>query len=214
MLSRSPRLNVITTSKFFGKVCGMKNDRNDNGQRRNRGTRRRVVDLCEFCVFCVDRRVCRAGRSPAAGAQPADRSRRPSSAAGELLVQQCGFCHGANARGGSGGPDLTRSALVQTDENGQAARRVPPGRPARSRDAEVRPERRAERRPRRVPARRDLSQFEPPPLQDPRHPRRRSQGGRRRTSPARAAAARATRRTATSRASARSTSRRRCRGGC
>ena len=37
----------------------------------------------------------------------------------ELLVQQCGFCHGANARGGSGGPDLTRSALVQTDENGR-----------------------------------------------------------------------------------------------
>lgn len=37
----------------------------------------------------------------------------------ELHVQQCGFCHGANARGGSGGPDLTRSALVQTDENGR-----------------------------------------------------------------------------------------------
>jgi cytochrome c oxidase cbb3-type subunit 3 len=36
-----------------------------------------------------------------------------------LHVAQCGFCHGANARGGSGGPDLTRSALVQSDENGQ-----------------------------------------------------------------------------------------------
>jgi mono/diheme cytochrome c family protein len=36
----------------------------------------------------------------------------------DLLGQQCGFCHGANARGGSGGPDLTRSALVQEDENG------------------------------------------------------------------------------------------------
>jgi cytochrome c oxidase cbb3-type subunit III len=36
-----------------------------------------------------------------------------------LHVQECGFCHGANARGGSGGPDLTRSALVQTDENGK-----------------------------------------------------------------------------------------------
>lgn len=36
-----------------------------------------------------------------------------------LLVDQCGFCHGANARGGSGGPDLTRSALVQTDEDGK-----------------------------------------------------------------------------------------------
>ena len=36
-----------------------------------------------------------------------------------LLVDQCGFCHGANARGGSGGPDLTRSTLVQTDEDGK-----------------------------------------------------------------------------------------------
>jgi cytochrome c oxidase cbb3-type subunit III len=37
----------------------------------------------------------------------------------KLHVEQCGFCHGANARGGSGGPDLTRSTLVQSDENGQ-----------------------------------------------------------------------------------------------
>ena len=38
----------------------------------------------------------------------------------QLLVAQCGFCHGSNARGGSGGPDLTRSALVQDDEGGKA----------------------------------------------------------------------------------------------
>lgn len=37
----------------------------------------------------------------------------------ELLVQHCGFCHGANARGGSGGPDLTRSTIVLEDENGK-----------------------------------------------------------------------------------------------
>jgi mono/diheme cytochrome c family protein len=37
----------------------------------------------------------------------------------KLLVDHCGFCHGANARGGSGGPDLTRSTLVQTDEEGK-----------------------------------------------------------------------------------------------
>jgi cytochrome c oxidase cbb3-type subunit 3 len=37
----------------------------------------------------------------------------------KLLVDQCGFCHGANARGGSGGPDLTRSTLVQGDESGK-----------------------------------------------------------------------------------------------
>jgi cytochrome c oxidase cbb3-type subunit 3 len=37
----------------------------------------------------------------------------------QLLVSQCGFCHGSNARGGSGGPDLTRSVLVQDDEGGK-----------------------------------------------------------------------------------------------
>ena len=48
----------------------------------------------------------------------------------KLLVDQCGFCHGANARGGSGGPDLTRSALVQTDEDGkQLAEFLAAGRP-------------------------------------------------------------------------------------
>jgi len=37
----------------------------------------------------------------------------------QLLVQQCGFCHGSNARGGQQGPDLTRSEIVQSDENGK-----------------------------------------------------------------------------------------------
>jgi mono/diheme cytochrome c family protein len=37
----------------------------------------------------------------------------------QLLIQQCGFCHGSNARGGQQGPDLTRSDLVQSDENGK-----------------------------------------------------------------------------------------------
>jgi cytochrome c oxidase cbb3-type subunit 3 len=37
----------------------------------------------------------------------------------EILASQCGFCHGSNARGGSGGPDLTRSVLVQDDEGGK-----------------------------------------------------------------------------------------------
>ena len=37
----------------------------------------------------------------------------------QLMAQECGFCHGANARGGSSGPDITRSALVMEDENGK-----------------------------------------------------------------------------------------------
>ena len=37
----------------------------------------------------------------------------------EVIVNQCGFCHGSTARGGSSGPDLTRSELVQSDEGGK-----------------------------------------------------------------------------------------------
>jgi mono/diheme cytochrome c family protein len=48
----------------------------------------------------------------------------------QLHVAQCGFCHGANARGGSSGPDLTRSMLVQSDEEGrQLAEFLAVGRP-------------------------------------------------------------------------------------
>jgi len=37
-----------------------------------------------------------------------------------LMTAQCGFCHGSNARGGAnGGPDLTRSEIVQLDEGGK-----------------------------------------------------------------------------------------------
>jgi len=36
-----------------------------------------------------------------------------------LQTAQCGFCHGSNARGGQQGPDLTRSEVVQSDENGK-----------------------------------------------------------------------------------------------
>jgi cytochrome c oxidase cbb3-type subunit 3 len=51
----------------------------------------------------------------------------------QLLVAQCGFCHGSNARGGQQGPDLTRSALVQGDENGkQLGEFLKVGRPERN----------------------------------------------------------------------------------
>ena len=35
-----------------------------------------------------------------------------------LFTAQCGFCHGANAKGGEGGPDLLRAIPVLDDENG------------------------------------------------------------------------------------------------
>src|SRR5881409_379542 len=35
-----------------------------------------------------------------------------------LFTSRCGFCHGRDAAGGEGGPDLTVSALVAADVNG------------------------------------------------------------------------------------------------
>jgi cytochrome c oxidase cbb3-type subunit III len=56
-----------------------------------------------------------------AGAQLISRPVPPADAVerGErLFVASCGFCHGANAKGGEGGPDLVRSVLVLDDEDG------------------------------------------------------------------------------------------------
>ena len=36
----------------------------------------------------------------------------------------CGFCHGQNARGGEGGPDLLHSVVVLGDEGRQGTRPV------------------------------------------------------------------------------------------
>jgi len=38
----------------------------------------------------------------------------------QLFGANCGFCHGSDARGGEGGPNLLRSQLVLTDQNGEA----------------------------------------------------------------------------------------------
>jgi cytochrome c oxidase cbb3-type subunit III len=65
------------------------------------------------------------GQPPAFDADAVERGR-------QLLGSQCGFCHGSTARGGSSGPDLTRSELVQTDENGkQLGEFLSAGRPER-----------------------------------------------------------------------------------
>jgi cytochrome c oxidase cbb3-type subunit 3 len=37
----------------------------------------------------------------------------------KLFTANCGFCHGANAKGGESGPDLIRSVLVLDDEGGK-----------------------------------------------------------------------------------------------
>jgi len=42
-----------------------------------------------------------------------------SEAGGRLFRQNCAFCHGRDAMGGETGPDLTQSALVQSDNTGE-----------------------------------------------------------------------------------------------
>jgi mono/diheme cytochrome c family protein len=76
---------------------------------------RAALAVCS--AFCV---VVLFGVSLGAGQQPGPSTDAAAVERGrQLLGQQCGFCHGPNARGGSGGPDLTRSALVQEDEGGK-----------------------------------------------------------------------------------------------
>jgi cytochrome c oxidase cbb3-type subunit III len=90
------------------------------GKDGNRGVRR-ARRAKVFSVFFAVSAVCLL--SAVSRAQQQALTAQGDTAAVErgrtLLVDQCGFCHGANARGGSGGPDLTRSALVQTDEDGK-----------------------------------------------------------------------------------------------
>ena len=98
-------------------VCRMNHERDRDHRRRHRGTRRSLfvaaVSTCSALIVVAVAVV---------GAQQQALTPQSDTAAVErgqkLLVDQCGFCHGANARGGSGGPDLTRSTLVQTDETG------------------------------------------------------------------------------------------------
>jgi len=73
--------------------------------------------LAACSAFCV---VVSLGVSLRASQQPGPPADTAAVDRGkQLLGQQCGFCHGPNGRGGSSGPDLTRSALVQEDEGGK-----------------------------------------------------------------------------------------------
>jgi cytochrome c oxidase cbb3-type subunit III len=72
-----------------------------------------VGAACAALVICA----ATLGAQQQALSAPADQAAVERGKA--LLVEQCGFCHGANARGGSSGPDLTRSTLVQEDEDGK-----------------------------------------------------------------------------------------------
>jgi len=78
--------------------------------------RMRQTVLWVTCGLALLATVVAAGQAPRDTAQsdPAAVERGQ-----KVLVAECGFCHGSTARGGSGGPDLTRSELVANDENGK-----------------------------------------------------------------------------------------------
>ena len=100
-------------SPFCGKVCGMK----------GRTILISAVSACSALIVVASAGAQQQALTPVADAPAIERGQK-------LLVDQCGFCHGANARGGSGGPDLTRSVVVQTDEGGtQLAEFLAAGRP-------------------------------------------------------------------------------------
>ena len=87
---------------------------------RSRARREKLVSACFassaflYLAFCsvATTRAQQQALTPVTDQAAVERGKA-------LLVEQCGFCHGANARGGSGGPDLTRSVIVQEDEGGK-----------------------------------------------------------------------------------------------
>ena len=96
----------------------MKHGASDNSQRRNRRPRRAIsISARAACSAVIVVAVTSLGAQQQALSPQSDTA--AVERGGKLLVEQCGFCHGANARGGSGGPDLTRSTVVQTDEDGK-----------------------------------------------------------------------------------------------
>jgi cytochrome c oxidase cbb3-type subunit 3 len=82
--------------------------------------------IAAVAVLCAAPAAWAQSRSEASpAAQPVPPTATPQDYAPELVATgrtrfaaNCGFCHGPEATGGSGGADLTRSALVAGDERG------------------------------------------------------------------------------------------------
>ena len=87
-----------------------------------------VVGTVWLIVFCgaIRGNAQQAGRGQASpAAQPPPQTTTPQQYPREQIdggrtrfAAQCGFCHGRDAAGGEGGPDLTRSTLVAADVKG------------------------------------------------------------------------------------------------
>src|SRR5436190_22662364 len=89
---------------------------NNNGRRGTRGSRGKILISASSALIVVAVASLAGAQQQALG-PPGDTAAVERGRA--VLSEQCGFCHGANARGGSSGPDLTRSALVQEDDGGK-----------------------------------------------------------------------------------------------
>jgi cytochrome c oxidase cbb3-type subunit 3 len=68
-----------------------------------------------LCLGGQNQTGAREGGSSHAQAPDAAAAERGKS----LFAMNCSFCHGANAKGGEGGPDLLRSLVVLDDEKGE-----------------------------------------------------------------------------------------------
>lgn len=90
---------------------------------------RSMLRVCAVTLFLLGGLTLGAYQPPGGGGRGGGRGGpTPEQAAAnaaavdrgeQLLGKECGFCHGANARGGSGGPDLLRSEIVLNDEHGK-----------------------------------------------------------------------------------------------
>lgn len=86
---------------------------------------RLAVAVALFVGPGLDSAQAQNRREASPAAAPVPETATPQSYAAEVVesgrakfAAQCGFCHGRDAAGGSGGPDLTRSLLVAEDVRG------------------------------------------------------------------------------------------------
>src|SRR5262245_49937374 len=105
------RQDYAKSRRIWSMVCGMSRGNKRKVRKDRKGTWVLLV-FATLATFALKGRA----QSQALSA-PTDRA--AVERGGQLLREQCGFCHGPNARGGSGGPDLTRSTIVLDDDNGK-----------------------------------------------------------------------------------------------
>lgn len=92
----------------------------------------RAVWIGVFAAFAVAGASTSGAQAPAPGAAPPP-PRYPQRTVDPAAVERgralylnnaCSFCHGADIRGGDGGPSLQRSSIVLTDQKGETIGKV------------------------------------------------------------------------------------------